>query len=115
MEAIAGGVPVRSVPSWNADTSWQSSAIETERQGGVANASNSSETNLPTRNRILSTAAPLATLAQGASKRADQKSGAQVQVPNRPTSPLFNSTQGKQKTEIRFDPATGMGTLKLLG
>src|ERR1700686_1219364 len=58
--------------------------------------------------------APLATLAQGASKRADQKSGAQVQVPNRPTSPLFNSTQGKQKTEIRFDPATGMVTLKLL-
>jgi Ca-activated chloride channel family protein len=58
--------------------------------------------------------APLATLAQGASKRADQKSGAQVQVPNRPISPLFNSTQGKQKTEIRFDPATGMVTLKLL-
>src|ERR1700726_983366 len=57
---------------------------------------------------------PLATLAQGASKRADQKSGAQVQVPNRPTSPLFNSTQGKQKTEIHFDPATGMVTLKLL-
>ena len=57
---------------------------------------------------------PLATLAQGASKRVDQKSGAQVQVPNRPTSPLFNSTQGKQKTEIRFDPATGMVTLKLL-
>ena len=55
-----------------------------------------------------------ATMAQGASKRADQKSGAQVQVPNRPTSPLFNSTQGKQKTEIRFDPATGMVTLKLL-
>ena len=55
-----------------------------------------------------------ATIAQSASKRADQKSGAQVQVPNRPTSPLFNSTQGKQKTEIRFDPATGMVTLKLL-
>ena len=55
-----------------------------------------------------------ATIAQSASKRADQKSGAQVQVPNRPTSPLFNSTQGKQKTEIRFDPATGTVTLKLL-
>jgi VWFA-related protein len=58
--------------------------------------------------------APLATLAQDASKRADQKSGAQVQIPNRPTSPLFISAQGKQKTEIRFDPATGMVTLKLL-
>jgi VWFA-related protein len=55
-----------------------------------------------------------ATIAQSASKRADQKSGAQVQVPNRPTSPLFNSTQGKQKTEIRFDPATCTVTLKLL-
>src|ERR1700730_18670328 len=55
-----------------------------------------------------------ATIAQNASKSADQKSGAQVQVPNRPTSPLFNSTQGKQKTEIRFDPATGTVTLKLL-
>src|SRR3984957_13355830 len=55
-----------------------------------------------------------ATIAQSASKSADQKSGAQVQVPNRPTSPLFNSTQGTQKTEIRFDPATGMVTLKLL-
>jgi Ca-activated chloride channel family protein len=55
-----------------------------------------------------------ATIAQSASKRADQKSGAQVQVPNRPTSPLFNSTQGKQKTEIHFDPATGVVTLKLL-
>src|ERR1700721_966553 len=58
--------------------------------------------------------AVFATIAQNASKRADQKSGAQVQVPNRPTSPLFNSTQGKQKTEIHFDPATGMVTLKLL-
>src|SRR3984957_21343153 len=58
--------------------------------------------------------AVFATLAQGVSKRADQKSGAQVQVPNRPTSPLFNSTQGKQKTEVHFDPATGLVTLKLL-
>src|ERR1700730_18688553 len=51
--------------------------------------------------------APLATLAQGASKRADQKSGAQVQVPNRPTSPLFNSTQGKKKTKHRSDTPPG--------
>src|ERR1700736_3169868 len=58
--------------------------------------------------------AVFATLAQGVSKRADQKSGAQVQVPNRPTSPLFNSTQGKQKSEMHFDPATGMVTMKLL-
>jgi len=58
--------------------------------------------------------APLATLAQGAGKRADQKSGGQVQIPSRPTSPLFSSKQGEQKTEIHFDPATGVVTLKLL-
>ena len=55
------------------------------------------------------------TIAQSASKRADQpKSGGQVQIPSRPTSPLFSSKQGKQKTEIHFDPATGVVTLKLL-
>src|SRR6202021_3412058 len=59
--------------------------------------------------------APLATLAQGAGKRADQKSGGQVQIPSRPTSPLFSSKQGEQKTEIHFDPATGVVTLKRLG
>src|ERR1700732_1524752 len=58
--------------------------------------------------------APLATLAQGASKRADQKSGGQVQIPSRPTSPLFSSKQGEQKTEVHFDPAIGVVTLKLL-
>lgn len=56
-----------------------------------------------------------ATIAQSASKRAEQpKSGRQVQIPSRPTSPLFSSKQGKQKTEIHFDPATGAVTLKLL-
>jgi Ca-activated chloride channel family protein len=56
-----------------------------------------------------------ATIAQSASKRADQpKSGGQVQISSRPTSPLFSSKQGKQKTEIHFDPPTGVVTLKLL-
>jgi Ca-activated chloride channel homolog len=55
------------------------------------------------------------TIAQSASKSADQpKSGGQVQIASRPTSPLFSSKQGKQKTEIHFDPATGVVTLKLL-
>jgi len=59
--------------------------------------------------------APLATLVQSASNRANQpKNGGQVQIPSRPASPLFSSKQGKQKTEIRFDPATGVVTLKLL-
>jgi VWFA-related protein len=55
-----------------------------------------------------------ATMAQSASKREDRPKNGQVQIPNRPTSPLFSGTQGKEKTEIRFDPATGMVTLKLL-
>src|ERR1700733_631172 len=56
-----------------------------------------------------------ATIAQSASKKENQpKSGGQVQIPSRPTSPLFSSRQGKQKTEIHLDPAAGVVTLKLL-
>ncbi len=56
-----------------------------------------------------------ATIAQSASKKENQpKSGGQVQIPSRPTSPLFSSKQGRQKTEIHLDPATGVVTLKLL-
>src|SRR4030081_3496321 len=59
--------------------------------------------------------APSATRAQGAGGSMDaSKGGKQVQIPNRPASPLFKSKQGKQKTEIHFDPATGVVTLKLL-
>lgn len=38
----------------------------------------------------------------------------QVHVPNRPASALFQGTQGKQRTEIQFDPSTGIVTVKLL-
>jgi VWFA-related protein len=38
----------------------------------------------------------------------------QIGIPNRPEKPFFQGQQGKQKTEIHFDPATGMVTLKLL-
>jgi Ca-activated chloride channel homolog len=38
----------------------------------------------------------------------------QLQIPNRPQDPLFEGQQGKQRTDIHFDPATGMVTLKLL-
>lgn len=59
--------------------------------------------------------AVFATIAQSASQKENQpKSGGQVQVPSRPTSRLFTSKQGKQKTEIHLDPATGAVTLKLL-
>jgi Ca-activated chloride channel family protein len=42
------------------------------------------------------------------------KSAEQIHVPNRAPNPLFKSQQGRQKTEIQFDPATGMVTMKLL-
>src|SRR5258708_345895 len=38
----------------------------------------------------------------------------QIRVPNRSPNPLFQGKQGKQKTEIHFDPASGMVTMKLL-
>jgi VWFA-related protein len=43
----------------------------------------------------------------------DQKAE-QIHIPNRAPYPLFEGKQGRQKTEIYFDPATGMVTLKLL-
>jgi Ca-activated chloride channel homolog len=41
-------------------------------------------------------------------------SGGQIQIPSRAATPLFKGKQGQQKTEIHFDPATRMVTLKLL-
>jgi Ca-activated chloride channel homolog len=38
----------------------------------------------------------------------------QIQVPNRPSTPLFQGEQGKQKAEIYFDPATQVVTIKML-
>jgi VWFA-related protein len=38
----------------------------------------------------------------------------QVRIPDRPPSALFKGGQGKQRTEIHFDLATGVVTLKLL-
>ena len=38
---------------------------------------------------------------------------AQVKIPNRPAQPLFKGEQGRQHTEIHFDPATRTVTLKL--
>jgi VWFA-related protein len=38
----------------------------------------------------------------------------QLQVPNRPLASLFQGQQGKQRTEIYFDPATGFVMIKLL-
>ena len=38
----------------------------------------------------------------------------QVQVPNRPSTALFQGAQGKQRTEIHFDPTTQVVTIKML-
>lgn len=38
----------------------------------------------------------------------------QLRVPNRANKPLFEGQQGRQNTEIYFDPSTGKVTLKLL-
>ncbi|MCU1300880.1 MAG: hypothetical protein JWQ87_1164 [Candidatus Sulfotelmatobacter sp.] len=38
----------------------------------------------------------------------------QIRVPNRSPNALFQGKQGKQKTEIHFDPASNMVTMKLL-
>jgi len=37
-----------------------------------------------------------------------------LQVPNRPSAALYQGEQGGQKTEVRFDPATKMVTIKML-
>jgi Ca-activated chloride channel homolog len=48
------------------------------------------------------------------SQDSERPSVGQIQTPNRPASPLFKSSQGKQRTEIHFDPATRTVTIKLL-
>jgi Ca-activated chloride channel family protein len=40
--------------------------------------------------------------------------GSQVRIPNRPSEPLFKGSQGKQRTEIHYDPATKTVTVKLV-
>jgi VWFA-related protein len=51
---------------------------------------------------------------QQSSKQRASQSAEQIRVPDRAASPLFKGPQGKQKTEINFDPASRMVTLKLL-
>ena len=51
--------------------------------------------------------------AQNLPKQEQPASGV-VRVPDRPAAPLFQGQQGKQRTEIHFDSATGMVAMKLL-
>jgi VWFA-related protein len=39
---------------------------------------------------------------------------AQIRIPNRPSKPLFQNEQGRQRTEIYFDPSSKIVTVKLL-
>jgi VWFA-related protein len=61
--------------------------------------------------------APATKDAYAQSSSADQdatRAAEKVHIPNRAQNPLFNGQQGKQRTEIHFDPETGIVTLKLL-
>jgi Ca-activated chloride channel homolog len=52
--------------------------------------------------------------AKGAGAPSGAESRPQIQVPNRPSTSLFQGEQGKQKTEIYFDPASQVVTVKML-
>jgi Ca-activated chloride channel homolog len=47
-------------------------------------------------------------------KHDPQLATGQIRIPNRAPTSLFTGEQGKQRTEIHFDPATGLVTIKLL-
>ncbi|HLH37775.1 MAG TPA: VWA domain-containing protein [Bryobacteraceae bacterium] len=69
---------------------------------------------------VLSIAFSFAARAQdfGASTSTDGKGSVEsrsvVHVPNRPSTPLFQGEQGKQRTEFHFDPATQTVTIKMV-
>jgi len=51
---------------------------------------------------------------QSPDRQDSSKPGERIHIPNRAPNPLFQGRQGKEKTEIHFDPATGVVTMKLL-
>jgi Ca-activated chloride channel homolog len=51
---------------------------------------------------------------QSPDRQNSSKAAERIHIPNRAPNPLFQGHQGKQKTEIHFDPATGLVTMKLL-
>jgi VWFA-related protein len=56
----------------------------------------------------------LAIAQSGQRSNPSQPSSGEVQIPHRPVKSLFRGQQGKQHTEIYFDGATGVVTMKLL-
>jgi Ca-activated chloride channel homolog len=63
---------------------------------------------------LLSIAQPTQANPHSADQDNTNKSAEQIHIPNRAPNPLFKGKQGQQKTEIHFDPAAGLVTLKLL-
>jgi Ca-activated chloride channel family protein len=63
---------------------------------------------------LLSIAQPTQANRQSADQDNTNKAAEQLHIPNRAPNPLFKGKQGQQKTEIHFDPAAGLVTLKLL-
>jgi VWFA-related protein len=69
---------------------------------------------------LLFLAAPAAVQSLGAGNTTGERQesestrGQRVQIPSRESRPLFEGQQGKQRTEIHFDPTTRLVTLKLL-
>jgi VWFA-related protein len=63
---------------------------------------------------LLIVSVPLASAQKTPDPNSRSAQAGNIQIPSRPADSLFQGEQGNQKTEIRFDPATGMVTLKLL-
>src|ERR1700733_13740426 len=63
---------------------------------------------------LLTIAQPTQANHQTADQDNTNKAAEQIHIPNRAPNPLFKGKQGQQKTEIHFDPAAGLVTLKLL-
>src|ERR1700686_4261945 len=49
-----------------------------------------------------------------ATDRSSAAGAGPIRIPDRSSTSLFKGEQGQQRTEIHFDPATGMVTMKLL-
>ncbi len=63
---------------------------------------------------LLVIASSVPAIAQSGQPSSTGLSSGEIQVPNRPVNSLFRGRQGKQHTEIHFDRATGVVTMKLL-
>jgi len=63
---------------------------------------------------LLIVSVPFASAQKATDAKSRSAQAGNIQIPSRPADSLFQGGQGNQKTEIRFDPAIGMVTLKLL-